>query len=183
MSIIEQAAKFTIIRQVQGITRGFIMENDAETDKAIYIGTEGLSFDGIFDPLISRDLIDLANISTNDVYAVLKKYGVEAARATIVREIAGVFGVYGINVDARHLNIIADYMTFEGGYKAFNRTGMKTNPSPFAQMSFETTAQFLTTSTLAGEADNLTSPSACLVTGKVVQGGTGCFQVVYPVEL
>ena len=65
-----------------------------------------------------------------------------------MQEIAGVFGVYGINVDTRHLSLIADYMTFEGGYKPFNRMGMGSNPSPFAQMSFETTTSFLTSATL-----------------------------------
>ena len=65
-----------------------------------------------------------------------------------MQEIAGVFGVYGINVDPRHLSLIADYMTFEGGYKPFNRIGMNSNPSPFSQMSFETTTSFLTTATM-----------------------------------
>ena len=32
------------------------------------------------------------------------------ARAAIVREISGVFGVYNIEVDIRHLELIADYM-------------------------------------------------------------------------
>ena len=36
--------------------------------------------------------------------------GVEAARAAIVNQIAGVFSVYGINVNRRHLGLIADYM-------------------------------------------------------------------------
>jgi hypothetical protein len=37
-------------------------------------------------------------------------YGIEMARATIVREMRGVFGVYNIDVDIRHLELIADYM-------------------------------------------------------------------------
>ena len=32
------------------------------------------------------------------------------ARAAIVREISGVFSVYNIEVDLRHLELIADYM-------------------------------------------------------------------------
>ena len=36
--------------------------------------------------------------------------GVEAARQAITREIKGVFNVYGIGVDPRHLGLIADYM-------------------------------------------------------------------------
>ena len=50
---------------------------------------------------------------SNDVHAVLRAYGVEAARATITAEIRSVFGVYGIAVDERHLGLIADYMTHE----------------------------------------------------------------------
>ena len=94
------------------------------------------------------DLVDINEIYTNDISAILKTYGVEAARSAITQEIASVFGVYGIDVDARHLSLIADYMTFEGGYKPFNRMGMDSNPSPFTQMSYERTTHFLTTSTL-----------------------------------
>ena len=72
------------------------------------------------------------------------------------------FGVYGISVDARHLGLIADYMTLDvrphphscvalahaclvlqGGYRALNRLGMRSNTSPFQKMSFETSVTFL----------------------------------------
>jgi DNA-directed RNA polymerase I subunit RPA1 len=106
--------------------------------------------------------------------------GVEAARAAIKKEIASVFGVYGIGVDGRHLSLISDYMTFEGGYKPFNRMGIYSNTSPFQQMSFETTAKFLTNSTLIRDEDDGSSPSARIVLGKVVDGGTGSFEVLHP---
>ena len=87
------------------------------------------------------------------------------------------FRVYGIDVDYRHLSLIADYMTFEGSYKPFNRTGMEANSSPFQKMSFETTMHFLKSATLNGDVDTLASPSARIVAGRVVQGGTGCFEL------
>ena len=61
-------------------------------------------------------------------------YGVEAARAAIAREIRTVFGVYGITVDPRHLFLIADYMTFSGGYRPMNRYGMDACGSPYHQV-------------------------------------------------
>ncbi len=94
------------------------------------------------------------------------------------QEISGVFRVYGIAVDYRHLSLIADYMTFEGTYKPFNRIGLESNSSPFQKMSFETTMQFLKSATMAGETDPLLSPSSCLVAGTLVRGGTGCFQLL-----
>jgi DNA-directed RNA polymerase I subunit RPA1 len=54
--------------------------------------------------------IDLDNIKTNDIYAILKTYGVEAARQAIITEMSNVFGPYGIKVDYRHLTVVADYM-------------------------------------------------------------------------
>lgn len=86
--------------------------------------------------------------------------------------------MYGIAVDYRHLSLIADYMTFEGSYKPFNRFGMENNSSPFQKMSFETTMHFLQTATIAGEKDPILSPSACLVAGRVVKGGTGCVDLL-----
>ena len=54
--------------------------------------------------------VDLNKITTNDIGAILRTYGVEAARTSIIKEMSGVFSVYGIGVDFRHLTIIADYM-------------------------------------------------------------------------
>ena len=56
----------------------------------------------------------------------------------------GVFGVYGIDVNPRHLSLIADFMTRTGSYLPMNRQGMNECSSPFLQMSFETTSTFLT---------------------------------------
>lgn len=55
--------------------------------------------------------------------------------------------------------------------------GMMSNPAPFAQMSYETTMQFLTTASLAGDFDNLSNPSSRIVMGQVVKGGTGAFEI------
>lgn len=59
---------------------------------------------------LAEDVVDINRIKTNDIHAILTNYGVEAARATIVQEIANVFGLYSINVNVRHLMLIADYM-------------------------------------------------------------------------
>ncbi len=90
------------------------------------------------------------------------------------------FQVYGISVDYHHLALIADYVTYEGKYKPFNRIGMESSSSPFQKMSFETTMHFLRSTAIAGDTDLLQSPSARLVTGRVVNGGTGCFELLHP---
>lgn len=59
---------------------------------------------------LGEGIVDISRIKTNNIHAVLTTYGVEAARATIVQEIASVFSLYSINVNVRHLMLIADYM-------------------------------------------------------------------------
>jgi DNA-directed RNA polymerase I subunit RPA1 len=59
---------------------------------------------------LAARIVDVDQITTNNIHAVLSTYGVEAARATIVQEIASVFALYSINVNVRHLMLIADYM-------------------------------------------------------------------------
>ena len=49
---------------------------------------------------------------------------------------------YGISVSSRHLDLIADMMTREGTYLAFNRQGIDSSTSAFMKMSYETTCQF-----------------------------------------
>lgn len=65
-------------------------------------------------------MIDEDGIYSNDIYAILCAYGVEAARATILREIGGVFAVYKIDVDIRHLELIADYMVRDESHLSFH---------------------------------------------------------------
>jgi len=109
----------------------------------------------------------------------LKKYGVEAAWNSIVREIRNVFAPYGITVDYWHLSLIADYMTFNGEYKPFNRIGMEDSSSPFLKMSYETTAQYLTQACLFQERDDNSTPSSALVLGQVPWVGTGYFDLLH----
>ncbi len=140
--------------------------------------TEGVNFPAVWSA--GAGVVDMNRLYTNDIGAVLRHYGVEAARAAIVREVKSVFGVYGIKVDPRHLGLIADYMTYGGGFKAMNRLGMRAAPSPYQQMSFETTAQFLMQAALysASGKEHLTSPSASLVMGQPALVGVGGVQIM-----
>ena len=74
--------------------------------------TNGSNFKGMWRFACSgeQSKIDEDSIYSNDIYAILKTYGVEMARAAIVKEMSAVFGVYKIDVDVRHLELIADYM-------------------------------------------------------------------------
>lgn len=112
---------------------------------------------------------------------MLRLYGVEAARSTIIRELSGVFESHSISVNPRHLTLVADWMTRAGGFAPFNRNGFSDKTSPFAKMSFETTFGFLRDAVCEGGSDDLTSPSARISVGKINRVGTGMFDVLTPV--
>lgn len=73
-------------------------------------------------------------------------------------------------------------MTQGGGFKAFNRMGLKGATSPFMKMSFETTVGFLKEAVLEGDWDDLKGPSGRIVVGRVSGVGTGGFDVLMPVD-
>jgi DNA-directed RNA polymerase I subunit RPA1 len=145
VGLIEESCARTVVHEIKGIQTCFEYVNPTENDTSKRLQTEGVNLRGMW-PF--ADLIDVNYIDTNDVGAILNTYGVEAARNSIIKEVAAVFGVYGIKVDRRHLTVIADYMTFEGGYKPFSRIGIGSNVAPFLKMSFESTCKFLTEATL-----------------------------------
>jgi DNA-directed RNA polymerase beta' subunit len=163
------------------------------------LSTNGSSIRGLWEFSCSGNpFINVDDIYTNNIDEIRGRYGVEAARTVIVKEMSAVFGVYHIDVNIRHLELIADYMvrispslglfwltgsqTFEGGYKPFNRRGISTNPSPLLKASYETTAAFLSEAALHGDFDDLTTPSGNIVLGRLSRTGTGVFDVVTKVE-
>jgi hypothetical protein len=169
---VEDAANFATIHVIPGITAAQFSEG--------VINTEGSNL------IAMREyghIIDVNRTMTNDIVAMLHLYGVEAARATIVKEMHGVFSGHGISVDQRHLNLIADTMTKGGGFTPFNRIGMKSNVSPFMKMSFETTVGFLKDAVMERDWDELKNPSARIVVGRLGGIGTGAFDVLAPVKI
>ncbi|KAF2877941.1 DNA-directed RNA polymerase I subunit RPA1 [Massariosphaeria phaeospora] len=183
---VEAAADFATIHVIPGITSAVVSvekvtnpKTKTETDIPAII-TEGANM------IAMREfphLIDTTRLFTNDIVAMLHLYGVEACRATIVREMHAVFSGHGISVDNRHLNLIADTMTKSGGFTPFNRNGLKSNVSPFMKMSFETTVGFLRDAVLEHDWDELKNPSARIVVGRLGTVGTGCFDVFAPVAV
>ncbi len=176
VALAERIAARTVVKECPGITRTFMLKGGKNQDEYI-LQTEGANFREL---LRYRSMFDVNALESNDIGASLDHYGVESARAAIIQQIDSVFKVYGIKVNPRHLMLIADYMTFDGDFKPFNRIGLASNPSPFLKMSFETTAQFLKEAASQSAYDTLRSPSARLVLGQPVRNGTGMVNLRLP---
>ncbi|KAK1175439.1 DNA-directed RNA polymerase I subunit RPA1 [Acipenser oxyrinchus oxyrinchus] len=179
-SLVVSVARSAVVHETKGITRCLL--NDATTktgEKELMLITEGINLPELFK---YTEILDLKRLYSNDIHAMAGTYGIEVALRVIEKEIKDVFAVYGIEVDPRHLSLVADYMCFEGVYKPLSRIGIQSSSSPLQQMTFETSYKFLKQATMLGAHDQLKSPSACLVVGKVVKGGTGLFDLKQPLQ-
>ena len=109
VDLAERAAAQTIVLQSKGISAAFVVDDEAARASGaqvlggtpLALQTAGSNFGALWD-LAARAPDDagsgggglaLDRLTSNDIYAMLQTYGVEAARATIVQEIRGVFGV------------------------------------------------------------------------------------------
>ncbi|KAM6201574.1 LOW QUALITY PROTEIN: DNA-directed RNA polymerase I subunit RPA1 [Rhynchocyon petersi] len=179
-SLVVSLAHSAVVYSTKGITRCLLNETTNKmNEKELVLNTEGINLPELFK---YAEVLDLHRLYTNDIHAMANTYGIEAALRVIEKEIKDVFAVYGITVDPRHLSLVADYMCCEGVYKPLNRFGIRSNASPLQQMTFETSFQFLKQATMMGSQDELRSPSACLVVGKIVKGGTGLFELKQPLR-
>jgi DNA-directed RNA polymerase I subunit RPA1 len=188
MNSVEQCCRNTVLTQISGISDCYITQPDdplfAKSGEYA-IQTDGANFDSIWmlEALHPELKIDLNRIYTNDISLILARYGVEAARNAIVKEIRSVFSVYGISVNPRHLFLLADFMASEGGFRALNRYGIKNASSPILKVTFETSSNFLTDALLFGEYDSLDTVSSRIFTGRPVNVGTGSFDLLQPLVL
>lgn len=159
LSVVEDALRQTLVQQIPGLAVCTYVPNEEVKDSATgknikvpVVHTAGINLKAM---QAYPHIINPNTISTNDIAAMLTNYGVEACRAAIIQELAGVFGGHGISVDHRHLNLIADFMTRAGGFSPFNRNGLRGSVSPFMKMSFETTVGFLADAVMDGDWDDL----------------------------
>lgn len=179
LPLVEEAAHSAVIQSIPGLANCTFVEADQMKGEPAHVITDGVNLLAMRD---YQDIIKPHSLYTNSIYDMLTLYGVEAARATIVREMSEVFEGHSISVDNRHLNLIGDVMTQSGSFRGFNRNGLvKDSSSPLAKMSFETTVGYLKEAVIERDFDNLKSPSSRIVAGRPGIVGTGAFDVLAPV--
>lgn len=114
---------------------------------------------------------------TNSVMECGEVLGIEAARTTIADEINEVMGDMGI--DHRHMQLLADAMTFKGEILGITRFGLsKMRDSVLHLASFEKTPDHLFEAAAGMKLDRIEGVSESIIMGQTMDIGTGAFQVV-----
>ncbi|MFO8016817.1 MAG: DNA-directed RNA polymerase subunit A'' [Candidatus Woesearchaeota archaeon] len=123
--------------------------------------------------ILELDFVDAARTTTNDIHEIAKVLGIEAARQTIINEILKVIDSQGLNIDKRHIMLVADMMCATGEIKGITRYGVVSEKSSvLARASFETPIKHIIEAALVGEQDKLTSVVENVMLNQPVPLGT-----------
>ena len=124
--------------------------------------------------VLELDFVDTTRTVSNDVYEIASVLGVEAARQAIIDEVFKVIEAQGLNVDIRHIMLVADTMCVSGGVKGITRYGVVSEKaSVLARASFETPIKHIINAALTGEIDELNSVVENVMLNQPVPVGTG----------
>ncbi len=124
--------------------------------------------------VLELDFVDEARTSTNDVFEMAEVLGIEAARRGIINEVLNVIEAQGLNVDLRHIMLVADTMCVTGEIRGITRYGVVSEKaSVLARASFETPIKHIINASLVGEVDNLNSVVENVMLNQPVPIGTG----------
>ncbi len=118
--------------------------------------------------------VDASRTFSNDIHEVHKVLGIEAARQAIMNEVFRVIEAQGLNIDIRHIMLVADIMCSSGAIKGVTRYGVVSEKaSVLARASFETPIKHLINAALEGEVDPLASVVENVMINQPVPLGTG----------
>lgn len=163
---LKEKLKSVYITGVKGITQVLPVKRDEE----FLIITAGTNLKEI----LTLDFVDVSRTMSNDIYEIQEVLGIEAARQAIINEIYKVIETQGLNIDVRHIQLVADTICFSGSVKGITRYGIISEKSSvLARASFETPIKHIINASLVGEVDELNSVIENVMLNQPVPVGTG----------
>ncbi|KAJ5950207.1 uncharacterized protein N7479_008620 [Penicillium vulpinum] len=152
-------------------TRAIIRTDETSTTNTLLVEGYGLR------ECMTTMGVDGLRTRTNNIMEAREVLGIEAARSTIVVEISEV--MKDMDIDPRHMQLLADVMTYKGEVLGITRFGLaKMRDSVLQLASFEKTADHLFDAGGLGRTDLIEGVSECIIMGKTVSLGTGAMEVV-----
>ncbi|MDO8460128.1 MAG: hypothetical protein Q7S74_03395, partial [Nanoarchaeota archaeon] len=163
---VKEKLKQTVISGVKSVAQVVV----AKRDREYVILTTGSNLKEI------REFkgVDKSRVSSNDIHDVMHVLGIEAARQIIINEINKVIETQGLDINSRHLGLVADAMTSSGVVKGVTRMGIITDKaSILARATFETPDKEFINATIKGSKDELNSVIENILLNQPIPVGTG----------
>ena len=175
MQVIKRVLPEIAIRGFPEASRAIIKTDDHNRNVLLVEGY------GLRDCMKTEGVNGLAT-KTNSVMEMREVLGIEAARKTIIDEIGVVMG--DMDIDPRHMQLLADVMTFKGEVLGITRFGLsKMRDSVLQLASFEKTPDHLFEAAWHMKSDRIEGVSECIILGQSMRIGTGAFKVVRKLNL
>ncbi|MCD6572792.1 MAG: DNA-directed RNA polymerase subunit A'' [Thermoplasmata archaeon] len=163
------------IKGIDGIKRAIIRKENNE----YVIYTEGSNFEKV----LQLEGVDRTRTTTNDIHAIYNVLGIEAARNAIIKEAYDTLQEQGLNVDIRHIMLVADIMTADGTIRPVGRQGVTGEKSSvIARAAFEITIDHLLKAARRGEADELKGVAENVIVGQPIKLGTGSVELAVDIK-
>ncbi len=165
------------IKGIKGIRHAIVkpVKDDEGNIVEYMIMTEGSNLQAV----LSVEGVDQTRTITNNILEIYEVLGIEAARQAIIEEIKKVLEEHGLDVDYRHIMMVADTMTYTGKVRQVGRHGVAGEKSSvLARASFEVTVKNLVEAAMRGEVDPLRGVIENIIVGnKPIPVGTGAVKL------
>jgi DNA-directed RNA polymerase subunit A" len=169
---VNETLKSLKVKGIDGIKRIIIRKEPGE---GYVIYSEGSNLEKV----LEIEGVDQYRTTTNDIQAVGRVLGIEAARNMIIQEAYSTLSEQGLNVDIRHIMLVSDIMTTDGTIKAIGRHGVSGEKSSvLSRAAFEITVNHLLDASRRGERDNLGGVAENIIVGQPVNLGTGAVELL-----
>jgi DNA-directed RNA polymerase subunit A' len=163
---VKEKIKEKIISGVKNISQVLVVKR--ENDYVILTAGTNLA------DILAFKGVNQNKVFTNDLHEITMVLGVESARAAIINEIEKVLVSQGLDINKRHLMLVADAMTSEGVVKGITRVGIISDKnSVLARASFETPDKQFVKASVTGKKDVLASVIENIILNQPVPVGTG----------
>ncbi|MBC7130195.1 DNA-directed RNA polymerase subunit A'', partial [Candidatus Bathyarchaeota archaeon] len=158
------------IKGVPGIKRVLVTEEEGEW----VIRTDGSNLSKVLEVYG----VDATRTTTNNIHEIAKTLGIEAARNAIIQEAKSVLEEQGLDVDIRHVMLVADMMTAPGEVQQIGRHGVSGKKSSvLARAAFEITVPNIVEAAVRGESDPLKGVTENVIVGQTIPVGTGLVEL------
>ncbi|WXG45662.1 MAG: DNA-directed RNA polymerase subunit A'' [Candidatus Atabeyarchaeum deiterrae] len=166
-----ERVRSTAIKGIKSVKRVMIRKEKLQNGKEEYVlYTEGTNLSQV----MKVEGIDCTRTISNNVHEIAETLGIEAARNGLIREAREVLDEQGLDVDIRHIMLVADLMTRTGEIRQIGRHGISgEKESVLARAAFEVTVKHLLDASVAGEEDLLNGITENVIVGQTIPLGTG----------
>jgi len=172
--LLGESIKTLTLRGIKGISRAIVRKSQDGNEWVIYTQGSNLA------EVLGIEEVDGKRTRTNNIIEIANVLGIEAARNAIIEEAINTLEQQGLNVDIRHIMLVADTMTYNGTVEAIGRHGIAgEKESVLARAAFEITSKHLLTAGVLGEVDHLRGVAENIIVGQPVTLGTGAVTLVY----